>query len=71
MQKPPEVRRLAGFLDRLVLEQDGGDDQDLAGKGDDARHSGFDDTHFNILISREQFPPAILDSPTRCSQLQW
>ena len=47
MQKPPEIRRLACFLDRRVLEQDGGDDQELAGQGDDARHSGFHDTHFN------------------------
>jgi hypothetical protein len=31
------------------LKQDGGDDQDLAGKGDDARHAGLNDTHFNFL----------------------
>ena len=45
MQKPPEIRRLAEFLDRRVLDKDGGDDQELAGKGDDARGQGFDDTH--------------------------
>jgi hypothetical protein len=52
MQKPPEIRRLAGILDRRVLEQDGGDDQELAGKGDNARRAGFNDTHFNFLITR-------------------
>ncbi|HEU0135210.1 MAG TPA: hypothetical protein VFR28_10330 [Allosphingosinicella sp.] len=55
MQKPPEIRRLAWLLDRRVLDEDGGDDQELAGKGDDARHSGFDDTHFNFLLVGEPF----------------
>jgi len=55
MQKPPEIRRLAIFLDRRVLEQDGGDDQELAGKGDDARHAGFNDTHFKLPFKREPF----------------
>ena len=55
MQKPPEFRRLAEFLDRRVLEQDGGDDQELAGEGDDARHAGFDDTHFQLPFKREPF----------------
>jgi hypothetical protein len=58
MQKPPEIRRLAEILDRRVLEQDGGDDQDLAGNGDDARRAGFDDTHFNFLINGSRFAPA-------------
>ena len=57
MQKPPEIRRLAGLLDRRVLEQDGGDDQELAGEGDGARRAGFHDTHFNILQNREPFRP--------------
>jgi hypothetical protein len=47
------------ILDRPVLEQDGGDDQELAGKGDDARHSGFHDTHFNFLLSGSHFAPAM------------
>ena len=52
MQKPPEIRRLAEILGRRVLEQDGGDDQDLAGKGDDARRAGLNDTHL-IYLKKE------------------
>jgi hypothetical protein len=40
------------------LHQDGGDDQELAGKGDDARHSGFDDAHLNFLSTGSRFAPA-------------
>ena len=54
MQKPPEIRRPALLLDRRVLDEDGGDDQELAGEGDDARHAGFHDTHFNFLLRRER-----------------
>jgi hypothetical protein len=54
-----------------VLEQDGGDDQDLAGKGDKARRAGFDDTHFNFLLSGSRFAPVLLMSALgRYSQLQ-
>jgi hypothetical protein len=41
-----------------ILEQDGGDDQELAGQGDDARHAGFDDTHFNFLLNESRSAPA-------------
>jgi hypothetical protein len=60
MQKPPEIRRLALLRDRRVLDEDGGDDQELTGKGDDARHSGFHDTHFNFLLSESHSAPATL-----------
>ncbi|HEX8126484.1 MAG TPA: hypothetical protein VF548_12960 [Allosphingosinicella sp.] len=60
MQKPPEFRRPALLLDRRVLDEDGGDDQELTGKGDDARHSGFHDTHFNFLLSESDPAPATL-----------
>ena len=51
MQKPPEIRRLAGILVRRVLQEDGRDDQDLGGDGNDAGRRRFDDTHFNFLGS--------------------
>lgn len=46
MQKPPEIpaaRRVSSI--GASLEEDGGDDQELAGEGDDARDAGFNDTH--------------------------
>jgi hypothetical protein len=56
MQKPPET---SGGSQRSswsrVLDQDGGDDQDLAGNGDNACHAGFNDTHFNFPMIGEPF----------------
>ena len=46
------------ILGSAVLEQDGGEDQDLAGDGDKARHAGFHDTHFNFLANESRFAPA-------------
>jgi hypothetical protein len=48
-------RRLAENLIGASLEQDGGNDQELAGKGDDARRTGFHDTHFLLPHNREPF----------------
>ena len=48
------------LLDRRVLDEDCGDDQELTGKGDDARHSGFHDTHFNFLLSESDPAPTTL-----------
>lgn len=51
MRKPPEIRRPCMVPHRPFLDKDGGDDQELAGDGDDARRRGFHDTHFNFLLN--------------------
>ncbi|HYW17386.1 MAG TPA: hypothetical protein VE891_14700 [Allosphingosinicella sp.] len=54
-----------------VLEKDGGEDQDLAGDGDDARRAGFHDTHFNFLMNESLSAPAALyRQQVNYSQLQ-
>jgi hypothetical protein len=59
MQKPPEIRRLAGIRCRSVLlEEDGRGDQDLGGNGNEADGRHLGDAHGHAPYSHAAAVPA-------------